>query len=151
MCGLKHTHKAGRLVPQYDKVTGDPKYKIGKILVPHLDRNLGKLFDNGWDSWFYEVVRDLSRIKVNENFLASIPLEEFRKAFATGGFATLRDAWKQNGGRRRGLGRIKYRVARSGKIPKPNAAARLSTSPSSTVHILERWSIPVVQVLGPGQ
>ncbi|KAG8724753.1 hypothetical protein FRC09_014818 [Ceratobasidium sp. 395] len=96
MCGLKHAHEGGRLVPQYDEVTGDPKYKTDKILVPRFDRSFEEIFDNGWNDRFYQVIRHPSRIKANKAFLSSVPLKEFRAALETGGFATMQDAWRRN-------------------------------------------------------
>ncbi|KAG8699641.1 hypothetical protein FRC09_006490 [Ceratobasidium sp. 395] len=84
------------LVPQYDEIAGDPKFIIGRKLILLLGLTFKKSFNNGWQGFFYQVVRDLSSIKANKAFLPSVPVEEFRGALEAGGFATMQDAWRRN-------------------------------------------------------
>ncbi|KAG8725482.1 hypothetical protein FRC09_017620 [Ceratobasidium sp. 395] len=145
-CGLNHAHEAGSIVSRYDELTGDPIHKVEKQLIPHFDWSFKENFDNGWHRFFYKVVRGPSRLRTNKDFLASAPLEFFRRTLETGAFATMQGAWNRN---KEGKGK-EARVKESDLAPrapeeydnrKLNAAARPSTSPNSTVHILERWSI----------
>ncbi|KAG8776640.1 hypothetical protein FRC12_000803 [Ceratobasidium sp. 428] len=96
MCGLKYAHQATQLIPQYDEVTREPRYMIGKRLIPHFDRSFTENFDEGWGEEYYGVVTNPSLMKTNKEYLTTVPREVFRNVLSGAGFATMRDAWNRN-------------------------------------------------------
>ncbi|KAG8705597.1 hypothetical protein FRC09_002866 [Ceratobasidium sp. 395] len=64
MYNFIQTDEAGCLVPEYDELTGGPKYMVNRCLIPHLDRSFTENFDEGWGKQFYAVAKDLSHIKL---------------------------------------------------------------------------------------
>ncbi|KAG8794962.1 hypothetical protein FRC12_019533 [Ceratobasidium sp. 428] len=96
MCGLKYAHQATQLIPQYDEVTREPRYMIGKRLIPHFDRSFTENFHEGWGEEYYGVVTNPSLMKTNKEYLTTVPREVFRNVLSGAGFATMRDAWNRN-------------------------------------------------------
>ncbi|KAG8720787.1 hypothetical protein FRC09_008955, partial [Ceratobasidium sp. 395] len=96
MCGLKYANQAAQLVPQYDEVTREPRYMIGKRLIPHFDRSFAENFDQGWGDEYYSVVTNPSHMKTNKEYLSTVPREVFRDVLSEAGFSTMKAAWSRN-------------------------------------------------------